>query len=109
MAFHFQKYSFLNILQGSPSFNLMMKLLGERIRDRALLYPHRLYEFSFITISDKVIVILSYILGHYAVYGDLTIGPSLVSGVVQEVIIASSTLPMDEESGPFRAFVGSCK
>jgi len=109
MSFHFQQYSFLNIFQGSPAFNLILKLLGMRIEGRALLYPQRIYEFSFITVSNKTIIDGSHITGHYVVYSDIELGPSSFSGILHEGTYAANTILADKESGPLRAFVGGYK
>ena len=106
MSFHFQQYSFLNIFHGSPGFNLILKLLGMRIEGRALIYPQRIHEFPFITVSDETIIDGSHITGHYVVHNNIKLGPSSFSGILHEGTYAANALLADKESGPLRAFVG---
>jgi len=109
MTLVYQHYSFLNILQGSPSFNLMMRLLGIKIKGFALLYPDRIFEYPFITITYETIIDGCSIKGHYVVYDDVTLGPLKLSGIIHEGTNATNASLTDEESGPLRAFVGGYK
>jgi hypothetical protein len=83
MTFVYQNYSFLNAFLGSPTFNNIIKLLGVKIEGCALLFPHRMYEFSYITVADRTILDGSHITGHYVVHNDIMIGPCKVSGVIR--------------------------
>jgi hypothetical protein len=105
MAFAYQNYSFLNALLGSPAFNFMMRILGVKIEGRALIYPHRMYEYSYVTVADKTIIDASQITGHYAVYGDVTLGPCKVAGVMHEGTYAANACIVSEESESWRTFV----
>jgi len=109
MAFVYQTYSFVNTLLGSPAYSVIMQLLGVKIEGRALLYPHRFYEHPYISITDKTVVDGAYISGHYAVYSEIYLGPSKVSGVMHEWSYAANALVVAKESDPWRANVGSYK
>jgi hypothetical protein len=107
MTFAYQNYSFLNAFLGSPTFNIIIKLLGVQIEGRSLLFPHRMYEYSYITIADRTILDASHITGHYVVYDDVTIGPCKVSGVMHEGAYAANALITGEESNSLRTFLGT--
>jgi hypothetical protein len=107
MTFAYQNYSFLNAFLGSPTFNNIIKLLGVKIEGRALLFPHRMYEYSYITVADRTILDGSQITGHYVVHNDITIGPCKVSGVMHEGTYAANALIIEDESAPLRTFVGT--
>ena len=67
MTFVCQNYSFLTTLLGSPTFNIIIKLLEVQIEGRALLFPHRMYEYSNINIADRTILDASQITSHYVI------------------------------------------
>jgi len=104
---YFQTYSFLSVTLGSPVYNCLLRILGVKIDGRALLFPSRIYEFSMIAFSDKAIVDSDHITGHYAVYGNITIGPCRVGGVSCGRNYVANALSTNIESGPMRAFVGT--
>lgn len=106
MAFAYQEYSFLYTLLGTPAFNIIVKFLGTKLNGRALLFPQRMYEFPYITIADKTIVDNSHVSGHYAVYNDVNLGPTNISGVLHEGSYATNTSIVKEESEAWRSFVG---
>ena len=107
MAFAHQNYSFLTAFLGSPTYNCLVRLLGVKFEGRALLLPHRMYEYSYITIAENTIVDSSQITGHYAIYGDITVGHCRLSGVMHEGTYAANAMIAAGESDPWRAFVGS--
>jgi acyl-CoA synthetase (AMP-forming)/AMP-acid ligase II len=107
MAFAYQNYSFMNAFLGSPAFNVIMRCLGVNIEGRALMFPHRLYEYSYITVAEKTIIDGSQITGHYAVYGDVVVGPCKVSGVMHEGSYAANARIVAKESEHLRVFIGT--
>ena len=106
MAFAYQNYSFLNTLLGSPSCNFFLKVLGVKIKGHALLFPQRMYEYSYITVANNTIIDSSHITGHYAVYDDVTLGPCHISGLMHEGSYAANTYVSTNESDFWRASVG---
>ncbi len=107
MAFAYQNYSFVNAFLGSPAFNIILKILGVTIEGRALLYPHRMYEYSHIAVADRTIIDGSQITGHYVIYGDVVLGPCKVSGIMHEGSYAANAFIVSDESEHMRAFVGN--
>ena len=83
-----------------------MKLLGMKIKGRVLLFSQSMYEFSFITIADKTTIDTSHVTGHYAVYNDVKLGPSNISGIMHEDSYAAKTSITTGESAALRSFVG---
>jgi len=107
MAFVYQTYSFLNAFLGSPAFNIILKFLGVTIEGQVLLYPHRMYEYSHLTVADKTIIDGSHVTGHYVVYGDVVLGPCKVSGIMHEGAYAANAHIVLGESEHMRAFIGT--
>jgi len=106
-SYIYQTYSLLSAILGSPVYNCLLKLLGVKINGQTLLIQTRIYEFSKITFFDKAIVDSDLITGHYAVYDNITIGPSMVGGVSCGGNYIANALCNNSESGPMRAFVGT--
>ena len=107
MAFAYQDYSFLKTLLGSPSFNMFMKFLGVKIEGQTLLFPHRIFEHSHITIASNTIIDAAHVSGHYVVYNDVVLGPCYISGVMHEGSYAASAYITSKESDSWRASVGT--
>ena len=85
----------------------MMRCLGVKFQGRALMYPHRLYEHSYVSVADKNIIDGSQITGHYVVYGDVVVGSSNVSGVMHEGSYAANARIVSDESENLRTFIGT--
>ena len=91
----------------SPLYNHIVRILGGKVEGQAILLPSRIYEFSKMNFAEKTIVDSSHITGHYAVYGDVTIGHCKVSGILHGGTYAANALITSSVSGPMRAFVGT--
>jgi hypothetical protein len=91
----------------NPAYNFMMRILGAKIEGRALLYQDGMYEYSYVTVADEKIVDAFQITVHYVVYGDATLGPCKVSGVMHEGTNAANACIASEESESWRTFVGT--
>ena len=85
----------------------MMRILGAKIEGRALLYQDGMYEYSYVTVADEKIVDAFQITVHYVVYGDVTLGPCKVAGVMHEGTYAANACIVSEESESWRTFVGT--
>jgi hypothetical protein len=107
ITLNFQMYSFLVVTLGSPLHNHIVRILGGKVEGQAILLPSRIYEFSKMIFTEKTIVDSSHISGHYAVYGDITIGHCKVSGILHQGTYAANALITSSVSGPMRAFVGT--
>lgn len=107
MVFAYQTYSCLALFMGSPVFNFVMSwVLGVKFEGRAILSPFRMYEHSSITVADKTIVDSSQITGHYAVYGEVTLGPTRLQGVLHEGSYVANATINSTETESWRAVVG---
>jgi hypothetical protein len=107
ITFNFQMYSFLVVTLGSPLYNHIVRILGGKVEGQAILLSSRIYEFSKMIFAENTIVDSSHITGHYAVYGDVTIGHCKVSGILHQGTYAANALITSSVSGPMRAFVGT--
>jgi hypothetical protein len=58
-------------------------------------------------LADKTLIDQSHILCHYAVYDQITIGPSKVGGIIYPGVFVANALIISEESGPLCSFVGT--
>ena len=82
--------------------------MGAKIEGRALLYQDGMYEYSYVTVADEKIVDAFQITVHYVVYGNATLGPCKVSGVMHEgTYAANACIVASEESESWRTFVGT--
>ncbi len=107
MAFAFQEYSFVTILLGSSAYNMMATLLGARIHERTLLLPQEMYDFPYIRTERGTIIDSAHVSGHYAVYEDVVIGPSLLSGVVNSDVFVANARIISKETEHLRVVVGT--
>ena len=107
IAYDIHTLSFLVVTLGSPLYNHIVRILGGKFEGQAILLPSRIYEFSQMIFAENTIVDSSHITGHYAVYGDVTIGHCKVSGILHEGTYAANALITSSVSGPMRAFVGT--
>ena len=107
IVYDINTFSFLVVALGSPLYNHIVRILGGKFEGQAILLPSRIYEFSQMIFAEKTIVDSSHIQGHYAVYGDVTIGHCKVSGILHEGTFAANALITNSVSGPVRAFVGT--
>merc|ERR1740124_1009420 len=99
--------SFTQVLLGSPAYNCVMRILGSKFDGQTFIFSSVFYEYSLLTFADKTIADATHINGHYAVYGDVTIGPCMVSGVMHPGTFAANASITAKESGPLRIFVGT--
>ena len=107
MVFAYQTYSCLSTFMGSPLSNFIMSwVLGVKFEGRAILSPFRMYEHSFVTVADKTIVDSSQITGHYAIHGDVTVGPTRLNGVLHEGSYVANATIDSKETECWRAIVG---
>lgn len=103
-----QRWSFLSILWGSPAFNYIAKGLGARYKGRVLCLGYIIYDFPYITFSDRTIVDEALITGHFGIYGNITLGPTLVSGILHQGSFAMANAIMSEkETCPRRGSVNN--
>lgn len=107
MAFSYKNYSFLNTVRRSPLFNFELKALGVKVEGRALLSPHRMYEYSLIAVAGMTVVDSSDTTGNYVVYGGKTLGKCKLSGTMHEGSYAANAFIASNESDAWRAFVGT--
>ncbi len=95
---------------GSPIYNVLLRMLGAKFEGRAFVLEGEMYDYPFITLSDKAVVDNSpgtSIIGHYVVYNKVTIGPCKVGGIIHEGTFAANALLTSKESGPWRTFIGT--
>jgi hypothetical protein len=95
------------VMHGTPVYNLLLKLLGVTFEGRALVFDTIMFEHKQITLTDKTLIDQSRIYCHYAVYDQITIGPSKVGGLIHPGVFVANALVTSEESGPVRSFVGT--
>lgn len=107
MAFAHQNYSLVSIFYGSSVYNLIVRILGSRFEGQALLFPHRFYEYLLITFADKTIADSIQLNGHYAVYDDIFVGRTKLSGTSHEGAYIANALITTSECGSLRSFVGT--
>ena len=102
----YQNWAFMSVLHGSRTYNLLQRVLGCKFEGKALLFS-RNEDLPRLTFSDKTIVDSGCtISGHYAVYGNIVLGSSKISGVLHEGTFASCSTLTSNESGPGRTYVG---
>lgn len=110
VGFIHQELSFVHLLYGSSAYNFVMRILGSKFEGQALLFPQRFYDYSFLKFSNKAIVDLAGVTGHYGVNEHVTIGPCEVAGVVHPAnYVANASLAGQQDTGPMRSFVGTYK
>ena len=105
-----QTWSVLStVMLGSPSYNLLLRMLGVTFEGRAYVFEAKMYEHKFITLADKTLLDQSPGVtdGHYVVYDKITIGPCKVGGVLHEGTFAANAVLLSDESGPWRISVGT--
>lgn len=108
--YNFYILSMMLVFQGSPAFNLILRLSGVIFEGYAIVYTNPcLYEHSYITLEDKTIIDSSLIIGHYVVYDKITLGPCRVSGTLHRGTYVVASYLTSKESGPYHRFVGERK
>ena len=101
-------YIISNAVVVSSTYNTLLRILGVSFEGQALVLEGSIYEFPFITLSDKAVIDQTPgLTGHYVVYNKITIGPCKVGGIIHEGTYAANALITSKESGPWRTFIGT--
>jgi hypothetical protein len=80
-------------------------LLGANVEGRFLYFGSTLFEIPYLSVVDRTVSDGAKLLGHYAVYSNITLGPVRASGILHEntLLMADSTVSAGcKESGPWR-------
>lgn len=107
-CWNIQVTSFLPALWGTPLFNAAARLLGSTIGGRVLYFGLPIFDFPYITVAEKTILDCVAIIGHYVVYREITVGHTIVSGVLHQGTVGlPNSVVSGKESGPWRVYVES--
>lgn len=99
----------LVIFRGSPPYNLLLRLLGVKIRGPAIVIDQAIYEYSKITIEKYTIIDSSHVNGHYAEFDRLILGKSTLCGIVNQGTFVACGNTFENESLPWKAYIGTQK
>ncbi|GFH54083.1 hypothetical protein CTEN210_10559 [Chaetoceros tenuissimus] len=107
IAYNFQVYTMIVTVQGSPLYNVFLRLLGCKVKE-AIVFGE-IYEFSLITIANKSIIDNAMITGHYVVFSDAMVGPSTVEGLVSEgCFVANASFSSNSRlTASLKSYVGT--
>ena len=72
---------------------------------------NKLYDVPYLTILDKTVVDSSSLNGHSVVYGDVSLGPTIVKGILHEgtTCLGNSNLSANVETMPYHFVTPSLK
>jgi hypothetical protein len=73
---------------------LVLNLLGANVEGRFIYFGSTLYEIPYLSVADRTVSDGGKLLGHYAVYSNITLGPVRASGILHEntLAVANSTV-----------------
>jgi hypothetical protein len=99
-----QNFTMMSVLWGTPLFGFVLHLLGANVEGRFLYFGNTLFEIPYLSVADRTVSDGAKLVGHYAVYSNVTLGPVRVSGILHEntLAMANSTVSGRKESGPWR-------
>jgi acyl-CoA synthetase (AMP-forming)/AMP-acid ligase II/acyl carrier protein len=99
-----QNFTMMSVLWGTPLFGFVLNLLGANVEGRFLFFGTTLFEIPYLSVADRTVSDGAKLLGHYAVFSNVTLGPVRASGILHEntLAVANSTVSGCRESGPWR-------
>jgi hypothetical protein len=99
-----QNFTMMSVLWGTPLFGFVLNLLGANVEGRLLYFGSTLSEIPYLSLADRTVSDGARLLGHYAVFSNVTLGPVRVSGILHEntLAMANSSVSGCKESGPWR-------
>jgi acyl-CoA synthetase (AMP-forming)/AMP-acid ligase II len=107
-ALFFHEWSLVSVLKGTPLFWPVACLLGVKVDGRFLYFGDFIWDGPFLTIKDRTVCDKIVMNGHYVVHKEITLGPTVVSGILHEgTYVMANGVALNKTSGPWRAITGT--
>jgi hypothetical protein len=90
-----QNWTMMSVFWGTPIVGFVLNLLGANVDGRFLYFDSTHYEIPYyLSVADRTVSDWAKLLGHSAVFSNITLGPVRVSGILHENTVAMAKTPL---------------